>query len=376
MTRKGKSNKDEISVSDYFRAIDLDANVIEELVDGRKRTVLGRDFQGFAYLTYRLVDEALNSNEPAYRRVIGRNGRERFEPLPLGRYLEMMPALTRCYYDDYRHSEHVELFMECCKQMGLIGLDWDFGRHPYARSIINPEKLELEEFNDVIELLRKEAKKPEFKERARQRERNCRNNFMSGKKHLDAWFEACARLMVNRIDLSYALEHADSITEEQSLADLGRFLNNRRGKPKIFADLKSYVIKREWGAEKGFHFHLIFYFDGSREHKDAYKGEEIGEYWKKITGGKGEFFNCNDCKNKYKRLGIGMINHFDTEMRNNLLIAMKYLTKKEQFVHATKLTSRVFRKGEYPAPRTSRAGRPRKERKHVEQQLEGQVSCH
>jgi hypothetical protein len=54
-------------------------------------------------------------------------------------------------------------------------------------------------------------------------------------------------------------------------------------------------------------------------------------------------------------------------MRNNLLIAMKYLTKKEQFLHAQKLTSRtkVFRRGNPPAPRTSRAGRPRKERQHV-----------
>lgn len=360
-----KSIDEDISVSDLFKEIDWDANVIEEIVEGRKRTVLGTDFGSFAYLIYRFVEEALNSNEPAFRRTTGRNGREKIEQLPLGRHLEMMPAFTLCLYDEYRHSEHVELFIECCKKQGLMGAYWDFGRHPYAPSEINPTKLELDEFNDIIELLRKEAKKPKFKERARQRERKCVNNFKSGRDCQNALFEEFSRLLVIRIDLGYAREHAGSITEEQSLADINRFLNNRRGKRTIFSALVGHILKREWGTDKKFHFHLIFYFDGSRVRNDPYLGNLIGEYWKQLVGGKGAFFNCNACKNKYKKLGIGMINHYDTEMRNNLLIAMKYLTKKEQFIHGTKLTSKVFRRCEYPAPRTSRAGRPRKERHNV-----------
>jgi len=362
---KNKGIEDYLSDESFFKAIDVDANVVEIHEGGKRSTYIGSEYGNVSYLLYKFVEEALKSKQPAFERYVTKQGRVDYKTLPLGKYIDLMVAFSNCAQGEYRHSEHVELFLDCCRKMGLIGTSWDFGRRPYGQSFINPEKLEVDEFNDVIEMMRVEAKKPKFKERVRQRERSSIRNYESGRKYQDALFADCSRLLVIRIDLHYDREQANSITEEQSLADINRFLNNRRGKPSIFSELKGYVLKREWGADKKFHFHLILYFNGARVKYDPLLGDQIGNYWEKLAGGMGTFFNCNDCKNKYKRLGIGMINHYETEMRNNLLIAMKYLAKKEQFLHATKLTSKVFRKGEYPAPRTSRAGRPRKEKHDV-----------
>lgn len=335
------------------------------MVDGKVSTYVGMDYQNHSYDLYQFVAKALKSKKPAFQRKITEEGRTTYKKLPLGKYLDLMPAFAICSLGQYRHSEHVELFLDCCRKLGLMGAAYEFGRKPYGPSLTNPEKLQVDEFNDVIEMMRNEAEKPKFKERVRQRERNAVNNYNSGRNLQDALFVRHSRMLVLRIDLSYAYAWRADISEEQSLADIQRFLNNRRGKRTLFANMVGHIMKREWGADKKFHFHFILYFDGSKVHQDAYRAGQIGEYWKQLTGGRGAYFNCNACKNKYKRLGIGMINHYDTEMRNNLLRALKYITKKEQFIHAQKLNSKVFRRGNRPAPRNSRAGRRRKESNNV-----------
>ena len=76
--------------------------------------------------------------------------------------------------------------------------------------------------------------------------------------------------------------------------------------------------KLEYGFLKGCHYHCIFFFDGSKVIKDAYLASLMGDYWKEITNDKGYYFNCNKDKlNKYKCVGVGMINHYDEALISN-----------------------------------------------------------
>lgn len=48
-------------------------------------------------------------------------------------------------------------------------------------------------------------------------------------------------------------------------------------------------------------------YNGHRVQEDIPYARMIGEYWTKITGGIGTYFNCNKSKFRYKHRGIGKI---------------------------------------------------------------------
>jgi hypothetical protein len=151
-------------------------------------------------------------------------------------------------------------------------------------------------------------------------------------------------------------------TLEDAQRDLNHIFNNMRGN-KLFAALVGYIWKLEYGEEKGIHIHFIFFFDGSKVHKDAYLAKLIGEYWRKriVKYDRGIYHNCNMNKNFYKRCGIGMVSHDDLVKRAHLLDAVKYLTKKDQYLrYKPGKKCRAFGKGNMPPERDEGGpGRPR-----------------
>jgi hypothetical protein len=138
-----------------------------------------------------------------------------------------------------------------------------------------------------------------------------------------------------------------------------RFLNNRRGKA-LYSNLKGYIWRLEYGKQKGHHFHLFFFFDGSKVHKDEHLANLIGKDWIKVTNGEGGYHNCNANKQNYKHVGIGMISHGDTEKRLILLDVVAYMHKQDQILRE-KYSDKIhcWGRGEVPTNRRSPAGRPR-----------------
>jgi hypothetical protein len=127
-----------------------------------------------------------------------------------------------------------------------------------------------------------------------------------------------------------------------------------------------YIVKLEYGVNRGFHFHLVVFMDGQHVQQDGYIASELGRHWKEtVTKGQGIFFNCNakafeDGMYEYKRVGIGMINHDDVNKRHILVHdVIAYLCKKEQSVKTSSGKGRVFTMGVLPKQKSA-AGRPRK----------------
>tara|TARA_R110002012_G_scaffold133529_1_gene286759 strand:- start:289 stop:741 length:453 start_codon:yes stop_codon:yes gene_type:complete len=89
------------------------------------------------------------------------------------------------------------------------------------------------------------------------------------------------------------------------------------------------------GVEGGLHCHLLLMYDGSKIQNDWYLAREVGEKWKMVTGGLGEYYNYHDKKTKqdYERngkLGIGMIHQNNPIEVENALRTALYLTKPEK----------------------------------------------
>jgi len=190
--------------------------------------------------------------------------------------------------------------------------------------------------------------------------KNRNKRLESTKQYIDKLQENYSKLNIVRIDLSYKELHARNTTLEEANKDIERMFCNMRSKPSIFKDKVGYVCKREYTRDKGVHFHTIFIYDGQRVQKDTCKAEQIGDYWKQLTEDKGIFFSCNHQKKKYKKLGIGMLEHHDKKKRENLDDTISYLCKDEQDIEPIKQNkkSRAFTRGTTPKSKGN-IGRPR-----------------
>ncbi len=331
----------------------MDANIFKD----KDLEVLGRKYENCLCRIERFVSDVISTDEVAFKIVEESHGRPIATPLRLGNYMSSFNGYINQYDEKYVYSELVNLFFSTCQEMRLT---FDVFK---GRSQLMPNsKFEGEElFNEFVGQIRSAAARSDFKKKLYAREYNSVRNFASVKEYVNELFEKHSRLLVLRIDFGYTLEAAKEITAEKAHADREKFLNNRRSN-KLFASLLGYVWKLEYGEEKGHHFHFTFFYDGSAVHKDAYLGNKIGKYWVDLVSDKrGLFHNCNASKGKYKRCGIGMISHFEVAKRENLLLALQYLAKKDQYLRV-KGSNRVFGRGEMPRQRTCGAGRPRIER--------------
>jgi hypothetical protein len=212
-------------------------------------------------------------------------------------------------------------------------------------------------YNHLIDEIRRTAKSKPFRDRQHARNQNSRRGYENCKKYIDELRARYAKLLVLRVDFAYLKEEISGICLDRACADLERFLRNRRNN-RLFDDMVGYVWKLEYGVERHYHFHLLFFYDGNRVKNDQYRAAQIGEYWKKLTEGRGAYHSCNDDKSRYINCGIGSLGHADSEKYANLLIAVEYLFKKEQYLRL-KVTGKQRTLGIGQLRPVSEAGRKR-----------------
>lgn len=201
-------------------------------------------------------------------------------------------------------------------------------------------------------------------------------NFKSVKNYINDLFdEKKDRLLVVRVDLGYGLNNREGVTAQEAFEE---YLQAKKDRESLFYNIRSnelfeylvgYVWKLEYGLNKGFHFHMLFFFDGSKVREDVTLAKMIGEYWQnQITGGRGLYYNCNAFKDDYEKLGIGMINYYDKDLRENLINEVAaYLVKTDLYSRVIirdqagkkgkKDSARTFGRGEIKAKNDNRGRR-------------------
>ena len=169
-----------------------------------------------------------------------------------------------------------------------------------------------------------------------------------------------ARLIFVRVDLKYAKDCSHLITIEDFYEHINKLCQMMRNKNTCFRCLQGYAWALEQGGiEGGLHCHLLLIYDGNKRQNDWYIAKEVGEKWKAITGGLGEFYSYHDKETKqgYERngkLGIGMIHRDEPQEVENAVDSALYLTepsKEDQHLKAWLPNMRTFAHGRY---RTSR----------------------
>ncbi len=269
----------------------------------------------------------------------------------------------------HHFNPYVDLFIKTMNELLVGKIDLESPTIFPGYSVIEHDKKMMKQvgiLNEFIDKIRSEVASKAFQTTLKNYKRQVRQNHKSLTDYIDKLFKQYARLLVIRVDVSYAKDDG-SMTEfqmkkrlEEVAADRKHFFANMRSN-KLFEDKVGFVCKLEYGLEKGFHYHMFFFYDGSKVREDISLARMIGEYWKNdITKGRGLYFNCNAKKDEYKYPGIGMINHYEIELLANLKMAASYLTKTDYYakVATKKGNMRTFFKGAVKA-KTGNQGRPR-----------------
>lgn len=252
----------------------------------------------------------------------------------------------------YKFEPYIEMAVNHITESGLYQI-------PLSRRVEMPvsdaRKL-MAHLNECVDKIRQEVKSEKFLSKLNSYQRSSNKNYKELTGYADALFERYSRLLVLRVDLSYSKENSKT-TQVQAKRDRERLFENARSN-KLFDYMVGYIWKLEHGPEKGFHYHMMFFFDGSKVREDITLAKRIGEYWTGVvTKGRGLYFNCNVGKLAYKSCGIGMVDHTDAQLRKGLRNAVIYLAKTDLYMKL-QTEGRGMGKGLSPSPKDPR-GRPR-----------------
>ncbi len=260
---------------------------------------------------------------------------------------------------------------------GLSKLKSEFELHPYVdlmleineRFLLNPGCLLLgkvvgscideyvAQLNSVVDVIRSSVKSKELIQKVKNYQRLAIKNYESARLYVKSLFRKHAKIMVVRVDLSYGQDANVDIETVQK--DRERLFANAK-KNQLFKEMVGFIWKMEYGILKGFHHHVILFFDGSKVREDVTYAKMIGEYWKSsITKGKGLYYNCNAVKSTYVKCGIGLFTYRDNDKMQGLYEAVRYLTLTDKFIKI-KMNGirRTFGKGQVKE-RPVKRGRPR-----------------
>ena len=253
---------------------------------------------------------------------------------------------------------------------------------PYVNLYLRT-KTECRKFDDItfIMALKKGLLSDTFKKEIAQQRRYASEYKKEVLNYINGLFDYRSRLLVIRIDLSYRKRLFRKITTNISNKPLSKqkhklealkawSLEVREHRKMLIKQLKKqyskgfvgYMWKLEYTEMKSFHYHMMFFLDGSEHREDITIAQNIGELWvNQITQGDGLYWNCNAYKDKYRNLGVGMISHHEDVLRDNVINTALYLVKKDYLIRSVMFNSknRAFGKGHNPAK--SKSGRPRKE---------------
>lgn len=265
------------------------------------------------------------------------------------------------HFPVHEMNPYVEVFYKCINKLEGSNMlnGW--------ADLINEDALSfIVQMNGIVCFARCELSSKAFKKISKRFVKASKKRSKSLEEYIDALFVEHSRMLVVRIDLSYRsgfFNKGDGFDDKLKLvrshwAGMQRDLH--KGKP--VDGLLGFACKLEYGQLKGFHLHLLLFYNGSVRRQDEVLARMVGEHWRdSITNGAGAYFNCNAVKAKYRHLGIGMINFDQVEYIDALKRRVaSYLTKVDYWVRLSPRKGRAFFRGNMPKKTAVKRGRPRK----------------
>ncbi|WP_460527421.1 YagK/YfjJ domain-containing protein [Chitinimonas naiadis] len=190
----------------------------------------------------------------------------------------------------------------------------------------------IQRLNRRVNVIRRASQRQTFRNLVNSHTRRAKENFASCADLMAKTFEAYSKCLILRVDLLTRMYYSTPEGEKWIRKALKKFIRNL-SENRIVADVLSYILKREHGIEGGRHYHLLVAINGHEHSADINLAKIIGEYWERcITPEFGSYFNCQAHPDRYKRIGIGLIDVKDTNRLHELKNVIAYLTKTDYFI--------------------------------------------
>ncbi|MBJ9236736.1 inovirus-type Gp2 protein [Citrobacter koseri] len=184
-----------------------------------------------------------------------------------------------------------------------------------------------EVLNKLVQDYRFTVSQAGFKQACRKYQRASVKNLKGVMNYIRHLQERHSRLLVLRVDLSWANEHKADITADDARKHRQQLFRNMQKNP-LFRHVLGTVWKLEYGPQRKFHYHMLFILNGNKAQQDGVIAHAFGKYWKDtITRGKGIFYNCNAYKERYEDCCLGKLVRGDNSKDKGLLQALSYITK-------------------------------------------------
>nr|WP_295714879.1 inovirus-type Gp2 protein [uncultured Halomonas sp.] len=299
--------------------------------------------------------------------VVGQPGWATLHHSPLITTLHSIYTVLVGWFEDralkshFRPSAYAECFLFAFKDCAYLREAMTEGLQPLAMielpSLFKDLKQRLATFHQATH-------SAACRERRRYLARKRDHNRRAAKQLMEGLFDRHAKLLVVRVDLGYT-EYAAPCMDASMARQHRQRLCKAFHQHTLFTHLLGYVWKLEYGEHKGFHYHILFFFDGAKVRQDVRYAKRIGEYWNTIvTQHHGVYFNCNyRAEKRYHNNAMGLVTYYNDEKRKGLTHIVNYLTKIDEFATLT-LCSDTFGHSQSPKPHrsleTMRLGRPRR----------------
>lgn len=184
--------------------------------------------------------------------------------------------------------------------------------------------------NDLCKEIKFLTSQKEYKQQVQNRKDKSKNQYQRSLSLINELFIKHSKVLIMRTDFAFkATSQVDIEEMKEHMSKFLKYLLTRKGE---LQDILGYIWKLEFGVQKGYHYHCMFFMDGNKYANDSYYAQKLGELWQHITQGHGIYHNCNASKFKYRKLAIGCISHDDEQARETLNLVLKYIAKVDQFL--------------------------------------------
>ena len=179
---------------------------------------------------------------------------------------------------------------------------------------------------------------------------------------LNDLFAHYSKVLVVRLDLCFNDAYAHQL-QQSHIKDYIAKLRNYSRSNSIFNHMLTYLMKLEYGEQKGWHLHAMFFFDGNKVCKASYEAMQIGNYWVNTIVGNNlaYYFNCH--QREYEQIGIGMVEYHESDKRRILNDVVTYLCKSDEMTLSQfplgQRTPRTFFREQIKKCTNHNSGRPR-----------------
>lgn len=255
--------------------------------------------------------------------------RGRFNLNDLGREilgsLDIEPGSIMAYFENNTLSEYFHVFAKA--RQGV----WDEGLLSLACTDSCSRKVAVEAVDKFVSVVMSLAGNSVFRRRVRDYERCAKNNSVGMNELVDSIFNKHSKVLVLRVDFGYSLRYMHSLAgvvcSERVRRDMASFIKDLN-KGVLKRGLLGYMWKLEFGPVKQFHYHCMFFLNGSKFQQDIVIAKKLGEHWKNsVTKGDGVYFNCNVDKDAYPYPALGEKLRSDPEGIIAVKKAAEYLVK-------------------------------------------------